>query len=402
MMINNMKTIEIIGQTNRGKSSLFNGLLCRNISITDEEENTTRDYIRFWGKDYILTDNMGLSTNLLLDKRILNAHIILYVIEYSAYIDNIDEQYFRQLRKNNTPFYLIVNKCDNKQDHLLFGTAAEKIFFISTKNNYGLQELRFFLKIQTHEENKEKKTTIALVGGVNSGKSSILNLLSGYKRSKVSSVAATTRDIVMEQINQYSFFDTAGFNQIDKKIEKIAMKRTIELIKNIDICIIVVDVSISFSQWNKWLWYICEKYGKGIIFIFNKSDILRKESLNKTHLLEQWRIKPHLPYIFFSTFNNHQIPILFKLIKEVETSIYKEIPKSQLTFLIKNLKLPSNNNCISIAHKHNNPQTFHVYTKRPLKNNYQQYLENQLIVFFKLKGIKPMCFFKKLEYSKYK
>lgn len=404
-----MQTIELIGQTNRGKSSIFNALLLENISITSEEANTTRDYIRFWGNNFILTDNMGLDSGLQLEDRIFNGSIILYVVDYINGFNDIDKQYFQQLRTKKKPFYLICNKCDLKQNTfpLWKTTGATDVLFVSTKINYGLKELRTFLKInidKTILDNSDNniinnKKKIAIIGGVNSGKSSLLNLLVGQKRSKVSKIAATTRDVVSEIIGDYFFFDTAGFNHIDKKIEKIAINRTTELIKNVDLCIIVVDVMVSFSQWNKWLWRICEEYGKGIILLFNKADLLKINTIDKKYLLEQWRIKSYLPYLFFSTLHKDQVSKLLSLIDDVIKSSEKEISKSALSYFTKHIQLPTNNNCISIAHKGTKPQIFHVYTKKKLFNNYKQYLENQLISFFKFKGIKPVCVYKELQYK---
>jgi GTP-binding protein len=402
-------TIELIGQTNRGKSSLFNSLIMENIAITSEEINTTRDYIRFWGENFILTDNMGIDRGEELDERIFKSNIILYVITNDGF-DDIDKQYFSQLRIQKKSFYLIVNKCDKKENHLNLWeiTGAIGVYYTSTKNNYGIKELREFLKINInkienknsiiHDKNLQNKTKIALVGGVNSGKSSLLNLLVGYNRSKVSNVAATTRDIVMENVNNYVFFDTAGFNTMDKRIEKIALQRTESIIKNIDICLIVIDISIGFSQWNKWLWQQAERLGKGIIFIFNKSDLLTELNIDKKYFIERYRLPNYIPYIFLSTFHNDQIPKLFTIIKDVEKSLYKFITKSQIAFFLKNIQFPTNS-LISISYKNNNPQTFTVYSKKIPIKNYQQYLENQLIYFFKFKGIKPVVIYKNLTYK---
>lgn len=397
-------SIEIIGQTNRGKSSLYNALLARNISITCEEANTTRDYIRFWGANFTLTDNMGLDAGHKLSDRILQANIILYVVNYEDinHIDDIDKGYFKQLRYHKVAFCLIVNKCDGKENDfpLWKTTGAQQVFFTSTKVNYGLKELRDFLKIDIGESNMIKKKAIAIVGGVNSGKSSLLNLITGYKRSKVSNVAATTRDVVAEEMGDYVFYDTAGFNKIDKRIEKIAISRTKELMKSADLCIIVVDVMVSFSQWNKWLWQVCEKEGKAILFLFNKSDLLKQAQINKKYLLQLWHIKSHIPYLFFSTLHRDGVPKLMDLIGEVLKSNEKQIPKSHMSYFIKNIQLPTNNNYISIAQRCTQPQTFDVYTKKPLKATYKQYLQNQMITFFKFKGIKPICIYKELQYEK--
>lgn len=424
--LNDFNKIELIGQTNRGKSSLFNALIMENIAITSEEPNTTRDYIRFWGNNFILTDNMGMDTGEQLQERIFKSNIVLYIVTLEGF-DSIDKQYFTQLRTHKKDFYLVVNKCDKYEDKLyLWETSGAKgIFFTSTKNNYGIKNLREFLKIivdkkqkpnnkiineeelnesiENNHQNKDHfydyKLKIALIGGVNSGKSSLLNLLVGYRRSKVSPVAATTRDVVMEPIGDYLFFDTAGFNSIHKKIEKIAIRRTEEIIKNVDICLIVIDISVGFSQWNKWLWQYGEKLGKGIIFIFNKSDLLKKENLDKKYLLEEWSFRNYIPYLFFSTFHPDQINKLYKLINEVSRGLTRRIGKSQLSYFLKNISLPNNNATINIVQKSINPQTFFVYSKKELVKNYRQYLENQLINYFKLKGVRPVINYRGIKFD---
>lgn len=414
--LDDFNKIELIGQTNRGKSSLFNALIIENIAITSEEVNTTRDYIRFWGNDYILTDNMGIDGGHKLDDRIFLSNNILYVVNLDGF-DEIDKQYFTQLRTKKKDFYLVVNKCDKYEDNLpLWETSGAKgVFYTSTKNNYGIKNLRDFLKIIISKkdyiqeqviDNQElftstDKLKIALVGGVNSGKSSLLNLLVGYRRSKVSPVAATTRDVVMEPVGDYMFFDTAGFNAIHKKIEKIALRRTEEIIKNVDICLIVIDVEVSFSQWNKWLWQYAEKLGKGVIFIFNKSDLLKRDNIDKKYLLEQWPIRNYIPYLFFSTFHNDQISKLYKIINEVAAAFTRQISKSQISFFLKHINLPSNNSTISISQKSVYPQTFTVYSKKELIKNYKQYLENQLINYFKLKGVRPLMVYKEMHFNDY-
>jgi GTP-binding protein len=407
--INIRNTIELIGQTNRGKSSLFNSLIMENVAITSEEINTTRDYIRFWGENFILTDNMGIDKGEELDERIFKSNILLYVVTTEGF-DDIDKEYFSQLRVKKKSFYLIVNKSDKKENNLeLWQTSgAVNVYYTSTKNNYGIKELREFLKIHinkientdplTYDKNLQNKTKIALVGGVNSGKSSLLNLLVGYNRSKVSNIAATTRDVVMENINNYLFFDTAGFNNMDRKIEKIAIQRTENIITNVNICLIIIDISVGFSQWNKWLWQQAERAGKGIIFIFNKSDLLTELDIDKKYFIERYRLPSYVPYIFLSTFHKDQIFKLFTIIKDVEKSLYKFITKSQITFFLKNIQLP-NNSLISMSYKNNNPQTFIVYSKKIPVKNYQQYLENQLIYFFKFKGIKPVILYKNLTFK---
>lgn len=388
-----MNIIEIIGKTNSGKSSLFNRLIEKRISIVDETKNTTRDYIRYFGKNFILIDNMGYEKYSSLNNKIFEASIIIYVIDYENF-DDIDKSYIKELNKKKKNFIVVINKCDKDQKDI-FIPEVKNIFFISVKKNIGINELKNFLNIK-EENSLEKKTTIALLGGVNSGKSSILNLLCGYERSKVSKEAATTRDFIQEEINNYIFFDTAGFNQIDKKIEKIALQRTREVMLNVDICIIVVDISQFFTKWNKWLWQECEKLGKGIIFIFNKMDLMDNMSIKKEYFLQLTTLKPYLPYLFFSIYSNSLIKNLFNIIKKVELNLNKKISKYEIKNFLENINIPNNINRINISEKQHHE--FYVYTKKNLDNNYKKYLENQFIKYFNFFGKKPNFFFKLISY----
>lgn len=418
--------IEIIGRTNQGKSSLFNALLFKNIAITFDEENTTRDYVRFWGDTFVLTDNVGLNKPEVLDTRILESDVILYVVAYDE-INEVDKFFFSQLHKNNKPFYLVFTKCDKREKELLSakGTRAVEIFYTSIKHNYGLKELRDFLGIKIdnrrertkakdalqeitnkeevnitsdakQEEVRYKKKTIAIVGGVNSGKSSLLNLLAGYSRNKVSSVPATTRDAITEPIRDYYFVDTAGFNSMDKQLEKIALSRSLEILKNSDMAIIVVDASLSFSRWSKWLWLQCEKYNKGVILLFNKEDILLENQISKRYLLEQWSLKSYIPYLFFTTKNNKRVDELFQIIKKVLKSSRRKMSKMQLERFVSTIHLPNNNNRINLVQK--DGQRFLLYCKKPVNSNYISYVENQLIKYFDLVGVKPIVTYAKMKY----
>lgn len=395
-----MKKIEIIGRTNQGKSSLFNALIKKNMAITADEEHTTRDYVRFWGTNFVLTDNIGLDRGDLLPSRIFEENILLYVVSKDN-LDDIDRYFFKQLRVKKKTFYLVITKCDNKESELSLWktTGAVNIFFTSTKNNFNLQKLRDFLDINL-EDLEDPKKTIAIIGGVNSGKSSLLNLLAGYNRNQVNKIAATTRDPIMEPIGKYYFVDTAGFNMIDKKIEKIALSRSREIIKNSNMCIIVVDSSISFSQWNKWLWAQCEKYNKGIILLFNKEDILKKEQISKKYLLESWSVRSYIPYMFFSTINprsENKIKDLMLLVDKVIKSTEKKITKSQLERFVHSIDLPHNNNRINLVQKY--PHNFILYCKKPVTKNYMSYLENQIINYFKIVGIRPYITYEKMKYD---
>lgn len=398
-----MNFIEIIGRTSVGKSSLFNSLLRQKISIilsdrvvkSSSIKDTTRDYVRFWGDNFVLTDNIG-KDNDIIHENLHKATYVLYAMPWND-IHEYDISNFRELRKNKIKFYLIITKCDSghyKYDNWKT-TGAIDVFYISSKNNVGIKELRSFLYMHNTEEVNHK--IISIVGRVNSGKSSLMNLICGANRSKVSDIPATTRDPVREIVNNYYFIDTAGFSNIDKDVEKISMHKTEEIIRISHICVLVVDLSVGFTKWDKWIISMAEKEKKGILIIFNKSDLLDHEK--HEHDFKYWKIKNYIPYIFFSALYDKNTKEIFKEINKIFASLNKKIHQQQVNDWYEDIQKPVTQGVaanITVKVKNNSDYpTFYVASKHPLIHEYKLYLTNSLTNYFKYYGIMPHLIFVK-------
>ncbi|OED45496.1 hypothetical protein AB836_01205 [Rickettsiales bacterium (ex Bugula neritina AB1)] len=397
-----MNFIEIIGRTAVGKSSLFNSLLRQKISIvlsdrvvkTSSIKDTTRDYVRFWGENFVITDNIGTHKNTISDN-LKKATYVLYALPWND-IQEYDRNNFRELRRHKINFYLVITKCDmgNYSYKNWEKTGALSVFYVSSKNNVGIKELRNFLGVNNLEN---KYPIISIIGRINSGKSSLMNLICKKNRSKVSSTPATTRDPVKEIVNDYYFIDTAGFSHINTDVEKISMRKTKTIINLSTICVLVVDLSVGFTHWDKWMISLVEKENKGLLIIFNKEDLINKE--NHHHDFKYWKIKNYIPYIFFSTLYNKDTKSIFKEINKIFLSINKKISQYQLDKWYENIKKPVINGTsynISIKIKNNGDYPiFYIYSKTKLNTDYKLYLLNNLVFYFKYYGILPKLIFVK-------
>jgi GTP-binding protein len=284
-----MKKVAILGRPNVGKSSLFNRLAKKRDAITSEVSGTTRDIKKniittLENREFELLDTGGIDESNELFKEVAKksmqaakeADIIVYMVDGQIIPQDEDKELFWQLQELNKPIALVVNKIDN--DKLLnerfwefseFG--AQDIFAISVSHNRGLNSfykwlekhiepnmnnkiiqdsdipLELLLQEQEEELKEEKEFKVAIIGRVNTGKSSLLNALLKEDRSIVSDVAGTTIDPVDETIeyNDYkiTFVDTAGIRRRGKivGIEKYALNRTENMLKQADIAILLID-----------------------------------------------------------------------------------------------------------------------------------------------------------------
>jgi tRNA modification GTPase len=118
---------------------------------------------------------------------------------------------------------------------------------------------------------------IALIGSVNTGKSSLFNMLLHQKRAIVSDIAGTTRDSIEAGLtikgNQWTLVDTAGLRSTNDLIEQEGIKRSHEEAKKADIILLVMDGSRSLTD-QEYVVYkgIQETYSTKCMLINNKAD----------------------------------------------------------------------------------------------------------------------------------
>ncbi|KHL83547.1 ribosome biogenesis GTPase Der [Helicobacter pylori] len=377
-----LKTIAILGQPNVGKSSLFNRLARERIAITSDFAGTTRDInkrkIALNGHEVELLDTGGMAKDALLSKEIkaLNlkaaqmSDLILYVVDGKSIPSDEDIKLFREIFKINPNCFLVINKIDNDKEkeraYAFSSFGIPKSFNISVSHNRGISALidailnalslnqiieqdldaDILESLETPnnalEETKEEEIIqVGIIGRVNVGKSSLLNVLTKKERSLVSSVAGTTIDPIDETIligdQKICFVDTAGIRHRGKilGIEKYALDRTQKALEKSHIALLVLDVSAPFVELDEKISSLADKHSLGIILILNKWDIRYApyEEIMAT-LKRKFRFLEYAPVITTSCLKARHIDEIKHKIIEVYECFSKRIPTSLLNSVI--------------------------------------------------------------------
>ncbi len=297
--------VAVVGRPNVGKSTFFNKITGKKISIVEDKPGVTRDRIycdaEWCGKAFTLIDTGGIELKSQdemwrhikkqAEMAIDIADVVLFMCDVKGGITSSDHEVASMLRRSNKPIVLAVNKLDNYDMTALFDyyeLGLGEPYGISCEQGKGLGDLldtvcSYFDAVDSEEENERIK--IAIVGKPNAGKSSLTNRLLGYDRTIVSNVAGTTRDAIdthFEYNNQkFTIIDTAGIRKkrsVNEDIEYYSVVRALASIRRADICLAVIDSVEGLTEQDvKILGYIHEQ-GKPSIVVMNKWDAVEKDT----------------------------------------------------------------------------------------------------------------------------
>ena len=297
--------VAVVGRPNVGKSTFFNKITGKKISIVENKPGVTRDRIycdaEWCGKQFTLIDTGGIELKSQdemwrhikkqAEIAIDTADVIIFMCDVKGGLTASDEEVASMLRRSNKPIVLAVNKLDNYDASLLFdyyGLGLGEPFGISCEQGKGLGDLldevcSYFDAQEDAEQSEYVK--IAIVGKPNAGKSSLTNRLLGYDRTIVSGIAGTTRDSIDTpfELNgkKYMIIDTAGIRKkkaVNEDVEYYSVIRALASIRRADVCLCVIDSVEGLTEQDvKILGYIHEQ-GKPSVVVMNKWDAIEKDT----------------------------------------------------------------------------------------------------------------------------
>lgn len=380
-----LKKVAILGRPNVGKSSLFNRLARQRDAITSDMSGTTRDIKKrivtiSGNRDFEILDTGGIDYSSELFSKVAKqslkaakeADIIIYIVNGKTLPEEEDRELFYQLQALNKPLGLVVNKIDNEKEEerywefLEFG--AERTFPLSVSHNRyfndfyawleeyippreeekeGLEleeEIDPFAEIleeihYDHEEEEEdKEIKVALIGRVNTGKSSLLNALVGEERTVVSDVAGTTIDPVDETIehndHKITFVDTAGIRRRGKivGIEKYALGRTEEMLEKADLALLLIDATVGVTELDERVAGLIEKFKLSCMIIINKWDIREDKTYEEAvdDIRDELKFLHYAPIITISAKTGQRVHKILDQIVEIYQRYKQRIPTSKL------------------------------------------------------------------------
>lgn len=427
--------VAIVGRPNVGKSTLFNRLVGRPISIVSDVAGTTRDRVSadtVWAeRSFILVDTGGLAplskreddtrrnqpgaasaeireqVRAQVDVAIADADVIVMVADVSTGVTLGDREVSQALRSSRKPVVVAVNKADNvdreQQVYEFYGMGLGDPVPISAYHNVGIDDLmaRVIAAFPQSSEipDPDADLTITLVGRTNAGKSMLLNALSGHERAIVSETPGTTRDSVDTLITYDSrrilIVDTAGLRRrgsIKPGVERYSSLRSIRAIDRADVAILVLDATeLATAQDAHIASYILDMY-KGVVFGVNKWDLSKQAGLNKDaaarKVRERFKFASFAPVCFVSALRETGLDILMRTVQDVSDQWRKDLPRYHLRRTVLNavaahppaLSGRSAAKIYSVSQDSTAPPSFTFYVNRAdmVHFGYQRYLENAL------------------------
>lgn len=360
--------VAVVGRPNVGKSTFFNRIAGRRISIVEDTPGVTRDRVyadvewlthKFTMIDTggIEPDNDDIIMSQMRDQAqvaIDHADVIVFMLDGKYEYSSADEEIAQMLRRSKKPVVLVVNKVDNVIDlpehfydyyNLGIGTPVP----ISSINalNLGdlLDEIVDHFPKDANVEDDEDVIRVAVIGKPNAGKSSIINKILGEKRVIVSEVAGTTRDAIDTPFeaggDKFVFIDTAGIrrkSRVNENIEKYSVLRALTAIERSDVCLIVVDAIEGVTEQDTKVAGYAHEAGKAVIIVVNKWDLIEKD--NNTYKKYEDIVRNDLAYmtyapiVLISALTGQRVFTLLDKIKHVANEHAKRIPTGLLNDVI--------------------------------------------------------------------
>ena len=352
--------VAIVGRPNVGKSTFFNKMAGRRISIVEDTPGVTRDRItadvEWLGRAFTLIDTGGIdprSDDVLLSQMreqaqiaMDTADVICFFTDAREGLTDDDREVANMLRKTRKPLLLVVNKADtlalDENLYEFYELGLGDPISISSVNMLGFGELldQIIAYLPETDPNEEEENVIqlAIVGRPNVGKSSLTNRLLGQKRTMVSDIAGTTRDAIDTLFTDadgthYNIIDTAGIRRKraveDESLERYSVLRAIAAIRRCDVAILLIDANDGVTEQDTKIAGLIHDEGKAVIVAVNKWDMLEKETGTlekyKKQVVSDLKFMDYAPVIFISAASGQRVQTVFPLVQSVYQAACRRI-----------------------------------------------------------------------------
>lgn len=421
-------TVAIVGRPNVGKSTVFNRMLEKRLSIVEDTPGVTRDRIygdcEWLSKTYRLIDTGGFQIDNVPFQKEINAQVeialqeadvIIMVVDGRNGLTNNDEYIARLLHRSKKPVILAVNKIDditmidNIYEYYKLGVGEP--IAVSGVHGIGIGDLLdkvTELMPEKEYEDYEGMIKFAIIGRPNVGKSSLTNAFLKQDRVIVSDIEGTTRDAIDTKFTvddtNYVAIDTAGIRKRGKvfeKIEKYSVLRAKSAIERSDISLVVLDGSTGIIEQDKHVAGLAHDAHKGVIIIYNKWDLVDKDDKTMSNITKEIRKQfvylDYAPIAFVSAKDVKRIDTILPLINLVYENLSKRVKTNVLNEVIMDAQLtnpakPHNGKRLKIYYASqvsSAPCTIVLFVNDPelMHFSYQRYIENKLREAFGFEGV---------------
>ncbi len=344
------------------------------------------------------------------------ADVIIFVTDVRTGVVATDSDVATMLLKSGRPVVLCVNKCDTvgappPEFYEFYNLGLGDPVQVSSIHGHGtgdlLDRVLEYFPSEEEEEKEGERIRVAIIGKPNVGKSSLVNYITGEERCIVSDIAGTTRDAIDTEVeNEYGLFtliDTAGLrrrNKVEDAIEKYSVLRAQMAIERADVCVIMIDASVGFTEQDSKVAGLAHEAGKGCVIVVNKWDTIEKDGRTmqeyRAQLEKDFSFMPYAPFLFISAKTGQRVERLFNLIKHVANSNSMRIATGMLNDVLAQatarVQPPTDKGrrlkIYYMTQATTKPPTFvcFVNSAELFHFSYQRYLENRIRETFGMEG----------------
>ena len=422
--------VAIVGRPNVGKSTLFNKLIGQRLSIVEDTPGVTRDRIfgecEWKNRRFSLVDTGGIepeSKDVILSQMrtqaqiaIDSADVIIFVTDVRTGMVATDLNIAQMLQRSNVPVIVCVNKCDTLGEppvdfYEFYNLGLGDPIQVSSVHGHGtgdlLDAVLEHLPEEPEDEEESEIIKVAVIGKPNVGKSSLVNRVSGENRCIVSDIAGTTRDAVDTTIENrfgtFTFIDTAGLrrkSKVEDAIEHYSNLRAEMAVERADVCLILIDAQVGFTEQDSKVAGLAHEAGKGCVICVNKWDAVEKDDKTmqemRKKLENDFSFMSYAPILFISAKTGQRLDRMFELIQIAAASNAMRVTTGTLNDILaqatarvqpptdkgKRLKI------YYMTQASTKPPTFVCFCNdhELFHYSYQRYLENRIRENFGLEG----------------
>ncbi len=422
--------VAIVGRPNVGKSTLFNKLAGRRVSIVEDTPGVTRDRIyaecEWRAREIMLVDTGGIEpkTNSPMLKQmrrqaqvaIDSAEVIVLVTNIREGVTATDSDVALMLQKSGKPVILCVNKCDRVGEpapefYEFYSLGLGEPVAVSAAHGHGTGDLLDavfeHIDFERDDSPEEGVTRVAVIGKPNVGKSSLVNALAGEERAIVADAAGTTRDAtdtrIENEYGKYILVDTAGIrrkSKVEENIERYSVLRAYMAVDSSDVCLIMIDAIEGFTEQDSKIAGYAHEQGKASIIVINKWDAIEKDTDTmreyQATLEKDFSFMSYAPFLFVSAKTGLRLEKLYPLINSVASQHALRVTtgalNDMLSYATARVQPPSDKGkrlkIFYMTQASTKPPTFVCFCNRAelFHFSYQRYVENQIRESFGLAG----------------
>lgn len=421
--------VAMVGRPNVGKSTLFNKLAGKRISIVQDTPGVTRDRVyaesEWLNRKFTMIDTGGIepeSSDIIVKQMrrqaqiaIEMADVIVFVVDGKEGLTAADQEVAQMLRKSKKPVVLVVNKIDRlaleENSYEFYNLGIGDPITISASQGLGLgdmlDEVVKYFNDPSEDEEEDEYIRIAMIGKPNVGKSSLINRLLGEERVIVSNVPGTTRDSIDSYLEtedgKFILVDTAGLrrkSKVKEEIERYSVIRTYAAIEKADVAILVIDAEQGITEQDEKIIGYAHEMNKAIMVVVNKWDLIEKDDKTLSNyqkdLQQKLKFMPYAKYLFISALTGQRVHKILSTAKYCYDNYSKRVSTGLLNDVISKAVLMKEPPVVALKRLKiyyatqvaTKPPKFVFFVNDPnlLHFSYGRYLENQLRESFDFDG----------------